>query len=162
MVYRFKATIDGNKIFMREYEVKGETSLYSFHIFLQNDLGFAPDQIVLFRGLSKINKVKSEYGLFDMGDGSMDKISVENAIKKGEVTLSYVYETFKERSIRLEFLATEEPLARRSYPRLVAERGRNPDQFSDNYDDFDPLIAANEPDILFDTEDLPEGEEIIA
>ncbi|NTU96147.1 MAG: hypothetical protein HGA52_08880, partial [Bacteroidales bacterium] len=76
MVYRFKATIDGNKIFMREYEVKGETSLYSFHRFLQNDLGFAPDQIVLFRGLSKDNKVKTEYGLFDMGDGPMDKVSV--------------------------------------------------------------------------------------
>ena len=160
MVDRFKATIDGNKIFMREYEVKGETSLYSFHRFLQNDLGFAPDQLVLFRGLSKDNKVKSEFGLFDMGDGPMDKVSVENAVKKGEITLSYVYETFKERSIRLEFLATEESLARRSYPRLVAERGWNPDQFSDNYDDFDPLIPAAETDVLFDSDELPEGEEL--
>lgn len=160
MVYRFKATIEGNKIFMREYEVKGETSLYSFHRYLQTDLGFAPDQIVIFRSISKENKIKAEYGLFDMGDGPMDKISVESAAKKGELVLNYVYETFKERSIRLDFLATEEPLARRSYPRLVAERGRNPDQFSDNYDDFDPLLPGNESDILFESGELPEGEEI--
>ena len=35
---------------MREYEVKGETSLYKLHDFLQNDFDFSPDQMVAFRG----------------------------------------------------------------------------------------------------------------
>lgn len=159
MVYRFKASIDGNKIFMREYEIKGESSLYAFHRFLQNDLGFAPDQMVLFRGVSKGEKVKAEYGLFDMGDGTIDKVSVEKAVGKGEITLQYVYNTFKDKSIRLEFLGTEEPLSRRSYPRLVAERGRNPDQFSDDYDDFEPILPGAETEPLIDTDELPEGVE---
>jgi hypothetical protein len=47
MLYRYKASITGNKIFMREYEALSDTSLYAFHLFLQNDLGFAPDQLVL-------------------------------------------------------------------------------------------------------------------
>lgn len=159
MVYRFKASIDGNKIFMREYEIKGEASLYAFHRFLQNDLGFAPDQMVLFRGVSKAGKVKAEYGLFDLGDGTIDKVSVEKAAGKGEITLQYVYNTFKDKSIRLEFLGTEEPLSRRSYPRLVAERGRNPDQFSDDYDDFEPMLPGAETEPLIDSDELPEGVE---
>ncbi|MDD2491002.1 MAG: hypothetical protein PHV12_02275 [Bacteroidales bacterium] len=158
MIYRLKATIDGNKIFMREYEVKGVSSLYSFHLFLQSDLGFAPDQMVIFRGLSKSNKVKTEYGLFDMGDGSMDKVSVESAFNSGIEFLMYVYNMFKDRGMRLELIGTEEPLSRRSYPRLVAEKGRNPDQFSDDYDDFESILPQPDLDEGYSPEELPEGE----
>ena len=159
MIHRLKATIDGNKIFMREYEVKGESSLYSFHLFLQNDLGFAPDQMVLFRGLSKTNKQICEFGLFDMGDGTMDKVSVEMAFARGAEFLIYVYNPFKGKGMKLELIGKEEPLSRRSYPRLVAERGRNPDQFSDEYDDFEPITPHIEGGDSFDPEELSEGEE---
>ncbi len=144
MVYRYKATITGNKIFLREYEIKGNTSLYSLHLFLQDDLGFAPDQIVMFKGLDKQNKIKGEYGLFDLGDGTMDSLSLEKVISIGQSKLLYVYDIFKNRAITLEFLSREEELARRSYPRLVAEKGKNPDQFSDNYDDFEQMIELND------------------
>jgi len=146
MVYRFKASIAGNKIFMREYEIKGNTSLYSLHLFLQNDLGFAPDQMVVFRGLNSEGKVKSEYGLFDLGDGAMDSISVEKVVNKGEIKLQYVYDIYKDKAIDLDFLSTEEESLKRSYPRLVAERGKNPDQFSDNYDDFEQMIEMGDSD----------------
>ena len=155
MVYRFKASIAGNKIFMREYEIKGSTSLYSLHLFLQNDLGFAPDQMVVFRGLNGEGKVKSEYGLFDLGDGAMDSISVEKVVNKGEVKLQYVYDIYKDKAIDLEFLSTEEESLKRSYPRLVAERGKNPDQFSDNYDDFEQMIEMGDSD----SEDFLGGQE---
>lgn len=158
MIYRLKATIDGNKIFMREYEVKGESSLYSLNLFLQNDLGFAPDQMVLFRGRSKDSKVVSEFGLFDTGDGTMDKVSIQSAFSSKADHLFYVYNTFKDTGMRLELLGTEEGLSRRSYPRLVGEKGRNPDQFSDEYDDFEPIVIHSEPDEDFDLEELPEGE----
>lgn len=159
MVYRYKATITGNKIFLREYEIRGNTSLYSLHLFLQDDLGFAPDQIVMFKGLDKNNKIKGEYGLFDLGDGTMDSISLEKAISSGQSTLLYVYDTFKNRAITLELQSREEELSRRSYPRLIAEKGKNPDQFSDNYDDFEQMIELNDSDPLFQADELPEGEE---
>lgn len=153
MVYRFKASIPGNKIFMREYEVKGSSSLYTLHLYLQNDLGFAPDQIVLFRAIDAKGKVRKEYGLFNLGDGSMDSVTVDKFYGDGFKVLEYVYDMFKERSLNLEIIATEEELARRAYPRLVAERGKNPDQFSDNYDDFEHMIEPAEGDQL-----LSEGE----
>ncbi len=159
MVYRYKASIPGNKIFMREYEVKGSSSLYNFHLYLQNDLGFAPDQIVLFRALNKAGKVKREYGLFNLGDGSMDSITLDKVYKEALPVLEYVYDMFKERSLHLEFLATEEELARRAYPRLVAERGKNPDQFSDNYDDFEHMIEPADTDLIIsDSDFVKEGE----
>jgi len=149
MVYKFKASIAGNKIFMREYEIRGTMTLYSLHLFLQNDLGFAPDQMVVFRGLNSTDKVKSEYGLFDLGDGAMDSISLEKVIGKGEVKLQYVYDIYKDKAISLELLSTEEESPRRSYPRLVAEKGRNPEQFSDNYDDFEQMIEMNDSEDLY-------------
>lgn len=149
MVYKFKASIVGNKIFMREYEIKGSMSLYALHLFLQNDLGFAPDQMVVFRGLNSSDKVKGEYGLFDLGDGSMDSVSLEKVIAKKEIKLQYVYDIYKDKSINLELISTEEESLRRSYPRLVAEKGRNPEQFSDNYDDFEQMIEMNDSDDLY-------------
>lgn len=122
MVYRYKVTIPGNKIFMREYEVKASTSLYSYSIYLVNDLGFAPDQLVVFRALDKKGKVKKEYGLFDLGDGTMDSVTIEELVKQGLGTLEYVYDMFKDRALLLEVLSREELLLKKSYPRLIAKK----------------------------------------
>ncbi len=154
MVYRFKASIPGNKIFMREYEVKGSSSLYALHLYLQNDLGFAPDQIVMFRAIDSKGKVRKEYGLFNLGDGSMDSVTLEKFYSDGFKVLEYVYDMFKDRSLHLEVIATDEELARRAYPRLVAERGKNPDQFSDNYDDFEHMIEPSEGEQLIGDEEF--------
>lgn len=160
MIYKFKATIPGSKVFLREYEIKGETSLYSLHDFLLNDLGFAPDQMVAFRGLDDQERVISEYGLFDMGDGTMDTVTIEKAVKKGEINLLYVFDLRKDRVIKLTFLEEVEPSFRASYPRLVAEKGRNPEQFAKGYDDFDQFtdpVDDGGDEIAFLEEELPEG-----
>ncbi len=166
MIYRLRATIAGNKIFMREYEVKDTSSLYSLNLYLQNDLSFAPDQMVMFRALDKNRKVKKEYGLFDLGDGAMDTVTLSNVFgTNGFSSLEYVYDMFKERAIILEKVFEEEGLARRSYPRLVAEKGKNPDQFSDNYDDFEHIIdstelSVSEDEILDSGVDIMDSSEI--
>lgn len=160
MVYRLRATITGNKIFMREYEVRVISSLYSLNLYLQNDLGFAPDQMVMFRALDKNGKVKKEFGLFDLGDGAMDSVSLLQLSSGGFTVIEYVYDMFKNRAITLEILSEEEELARRSYPRLVAEKGKNPDQFSDNYDDFEHMIDTGELTVSED-EILDSGADIM-
>ncbi len=50
----------------------------------------------------------------------------------------------------LEFISNEEELPKRSYPRLVAEKGKNPDQFSDSYDDFEHMLDVSDPDFQDD------------
>ena len=162
MVYKYKASIPGSKVFMREYEIKGDTSLYRLHDFLVNDLDFSPDQMVAFRGLDEGDRLRSEYGLFDMGDGSMDMVTVEKTIGKGEVSLLYVFDIRKDRVIKLALMGEVEENRRVSYPRLVAEKGRNPEQFANGYDDMDqytePVDDVAEEGSFMDDE-LPEGEE---
>lgn len=162
MVYKYRASIPGSKVFMREYEVKGETSLYRLHDYLVNDLDFSPDQMVVFRGLDAGGKTKSEYGLFDMGDGSIDMVKVEDTVKKGEETLHYVFDIRKDRVIVLTLMGEVQLSPRTSYPRLVAEKGRNPEQFADGYDDMEQYPEPSderEDEGIFMDDELPEGEE---
>ena len=161
-VYRYRASIPGSKVFMREYEIKGNTSLYDLHEYLLNDMGFSPDQMVVFRGLNSIDKIKSEYGLFDMGDGAMDEVTVQDLIDKEEVAILYVFDLHKDRCIKLSLEGETVEMMRASYPRLVAEKGRNPEQFAKGYDDFDQFIEPVDDggeDVSIDEEELPEGEE---
>jgi len=163
-IFRYKASIPGSKVFMREYEIKGDMTLYDLHEYLTADLDFAPDQMVLFRGLDSAGQVRSEYGLFDMGDGSMDSITVAQTVKAGEETLLYVFDIRKDRYITLAFIGTAEEHPRAHYPRLTAEKGRNPDQFAKGYDDLDQFADATDDiveDSGVDDGELPEGEEFM-
>ncbi len=164
-VYRYKASIPGSKVFMREYEIKGDTSLYDLHEYLINDMGFAPDQMVLFRGVDANGKVRSEYGLFDFGDGSMDTVTVSDIIAKEEVQILYVFDIRSDRCIKLTFDCEVAELPRASYPRLTAEKGRNPDQFAKGYDDLDqfmePVDDGGDESEAVDDDELPEGEEYL-
>lgn len=150
MVCRYRATIEGNKIFMREYEFLEESSLYSLHLYIANDLGFSPDQMVLFKVVDGESGTTKTFALFDLGDGTMDKVSIGELTTERYSNLRYIYDTFKERALNLELLTKEERVKKRSYPQLIAERGKNPDQFSDNYDDFEQILDATLPDELFD------------
>ena len=162
MVYKYKASIPGSKVFMREYEIKGETTLYKLNDFLINDLDFAPDQMVEFRGADVKGKVKSESGLFDLGDGSMDMVTVEKTVAKGEEILEYVFDLRKDRVIILTLMGEVAAHPRASYPRLVAEKGRNPEQFASKYEDFDQYAEPSDDPVEEDSfmdDELPEGEE---
>lgn len=160
MIYKYKATIKASKVFMREYEINGDISLYSLHEYLLNDLEFAPDQMVIFRGLDSKEKLCSEYGLFDMGDGSIDSVTISKTVSKGESVIHYVFDLKNDRAIILTLIGEVDQSMRASYPRLVAEKGRNPDQFSKGYEDFEQYSASAESneEVGFMDDELPEGE----
>ena len=52
MIYRLKITAIFPKDFMRVVEIKAAQTLYTLHEHLQNELGYAPDQMVVFRTLN--------------------------------------------------------------------------------------------------------------
>lgn len=163
-IYKYKASIPGSKIFMREYEVKGDMTLYDLHEYLTDDLDFAPDQMVLFRGLNSAEKLKGEYGLFDMGDGSMDSVTIDELVERKEEIILYVFDVRRDRCIKLALVGEVDAHPRASYPRLTAEKGKNPDQFAKGYDDLEqfsePSFESTEDSVIEDDE-LPEGEEFL-
>ena len=135
MVYQFRATIPESKIFFRVYEIKGDMSLFKFNLFLVDDLGFSPDQMVLFEGYDDAGTLCSEYGLFDLGDGSMDTVTFDKIAERGEVELHYCFDLRNGRYIKLVLEGEGETSAMRAYPRIVAENGQNPDQFRARYEE---------------------------
>ena len=153
MIYRFKATMRGNKQFLREYEISSSATLYDFHNFLIGDLAFSPDQLVIFRGVDKDGVVCSEYGLFDMGDGTIDNITLQECVRKGEIVFEYVYDIFNRRSMLITFTGESEEMPKESYPRLVSERGIRPDQFSSEHDTDEEFHATVKPSVADEPED---------
>ena len=135
MVYQFRATIPESKIFFRVYEIKGEMSLFKFNNFLVDDLGFSPDQMVMFEGWDAEGVLCGEYGLFDLGDGAMDTVTFDSVVARGETELHYLFDMRNGRFIKL-VLEGEVPFSpMRSYPHLVAENGQNPDQFRARFEE---------------------------
>ncbi|MCI2082401.1 MAG: plasmid pRiA4b ORF-3 family protein [Bacteroidales bacterium] len=139
MILIYKATIPGSKVFLREYEVKSETTLFGLHNFIQNSLGFAPDQMIMFLAYDAKGDLKHRYGLFDLGGGSVDKVSLNKTLERKEVQLRYVYSMKGGNYILLDYVGEGEYSPKNSYPRQTAEKGINPDQFSKTYNDPDEL-----------------------
>ena len=129
MVYQFRATIPESKIFFRVYEIKGETTLFKFTSFINDDLGFSPDQMVLYEGYDEHGELSSEYGMIDLGDGAMDTVTFDKVLKRGETELRYLFDMRNNRYIRLVLEGEAEFSPLRIYPCLVDEKGQNPDQF---------------------------------
>lgn len=167
MVYQFRATIPESKIFFRVYEIKGEMTLFKFNAFINDDLGFSPDQMVLYEGYDENGELSSEYGMIDLGDGAMDAVTFDKVIQRGESELRYLFDMRNNRYIRLvlEGEAAFSPL--RIYPCLVDEKGQNPDQFRPRFEEEpavpklhpfrDPKAAMEEDDL--DDEDLDDDED---
>ena len=133
MIYRYKATIPQHKLFVRIYEARANSTLYTFHLFLQNDLSFSPDQQVFFCSVDPQGKVVHEYGLFDTGSGSMDQVHLEMLHQQGVDQIRYVFDIFNGRYLDIEFEGIEEELPRKTYPRTLTERGGAPDQFREEH-----------------------------
>jgi len=139
MVFKYKVTIPNSNRFFRDCEFKGTTSLFKVMEFVQSQMSFVPDMMVLFQGLDANGKVLHEYGLFDMGDGSIDNVSIEETGKRGDVNLRFVYNLSMNLYLNFSFEGCTDADARAEYPRVTDEKGHAPQQFSAVYveDDYE-------------------------
>lgn len=139
MILRYKITFPSNKVFFREYELKDDMTLFALNKFLTNDLDFAPDQMIAFRGYGSDGKLKAMWGMFDLGSGTIDGVSLGKTIKSGASILHYVFDINANKYMILSFVGEVEELFHVTYPRLVAEKGRIPGQFDNKFDVLDNL-----------------------
>ena len=100
----------------------------------------------------------------------MDMITLENTLAKEETLLRYTYNLHLHLAIELNLEGEQEFNRRFSYPMLVAEKGRNPDQFSAVYEDYEEFsdkrptrmdTSSESEEDSFEEDELPEGEESI-
>ena len=137
MNYRYRVTLSGIKGFYRVYVVNGDNSLYTFHKQLRADLEFPMDQPILFKALDAEGAVVARYGLFDLGDGTVDRITMAETLKRGIVSFVYFYDVTNKRSVDITFEGESELEA--TAPVLTEVKGPNPIEFIKGYVAFEDL-----------------------
>jgi hypothetical protein len=136
MIYKIKATVPVSKVFMREFAVRSDMNLFRFNRYILGELCFSTDQMVIYKAYDAKGNCTAQYGLFDLGDGSLDKITFADVVGRGQMTIELIYDLRSKRKIDL-VIEGEIPEERRlSYPCIIAEKGHNPGQFADKYEDY--------------------------
>lgn len=153
MTHRYKVTLTGTKGFYRIYELKASSNLYRFHKRMKGDMDFPQDQMILFKAFNKTGAVSSRYSMFDLGAGTIDSVTIEETIDKGELSFTYFYDTTNKKSVNIEYLGecAEKPNA--LYPLLVDSLGPNPSEFENGYVAFEDLSDEKKKSITETGED---------
>ena len=161
MIYKIKATVPVSRVFMREFAVRSDMNLFRFNRYILGELCFSTDQMVIYKAYDAKGNCTAQYGLFDLGDGSLDKVTFADVVARGQVSIELIYDLRGKRKIDL-VLEGEIPEEKRlSYPCVIAEKGHNPGQFADKYEDYlyeNPVRGARLP-VEFDEEDDEDDEE---
>ena len=170
MVFSLRVTLSGIKGFYRVYKVNGATTLYTLHKQLKSDLEFPQDQLIMFKALDQDGAVLGRYGLFDLGSGTVDQISLEKAVAAGTVSFVYFYDVTNRKSVNIA-IEDEVTCIRVSpdSPLLAESKGPNPIEFENGYVAFEDLpdrqrvLPGEESEDLddedFDEDDIDEEEE---
>lgn len=139
MVYSFKVTLSGIKGFHRIYHLNGENSLYAFHKQMRADMEFPQDQLILFKAFDAAGAVVARYGLFDLGNGAVDDITIEQVAKKGITSFTYFYDVTNKKSVNISYEGIIEDVPAVSGPSLADIKGPNPIDFENGYVAFEDL-----------------------
>lgn len=139
MVLKYRVSLPGIKGFARVYEVKANTTLYSFHKQMRADMDFPQDQLVLFKGLNQTGEPVARYGIFDLGAGTIDSVTLDQTLKSGIVSFLYFYDTTNAKSVIVTFEGEAEPRPDAVYPLLVESKGPNPIDFENGYVAYEDL-----------------------
>ncbi len=139
MTLRYRVSLPGIKGFARVYEMKGSTSLYTFSKQMRADMSFPQDQMVLFKAMAEDGSVSARYGMFDLGAGTIDSVTMEQTLKKGEKSFIFFYDTTNAKSVIVTCEGEVEGQAGPSYPVLVESKGPDPIEFENGYVAYEDL-----------------------
>ena len=166
MILKYRVSlpgIPGIKGFARVYEVNANSTLYAFHKQMRADMDFPQDQMVLFKAMDADGNVSARYGIFDLGAGTIDSVTVGQTYKKGEVSFLYFYDTTNAKSVIVTCEGEAEPRPGVVYPLLVETKGPNPIEFENGYVAFEDLPddkkKSPETDDDWDDDDSEDGKD---
>ena len=137
MVYQFRVTLAGIKGFFRVYHMDPSCTLYSFHKQMRADMELPQDQLIMFKALGKDGGVIARYGLFDLGSGTVDMVTVDQAVKAGVASFVYFYDVPNRKSVIVTFEEMDEGTV--NDPVIVESKGPNPIEFENGYVAFEDL-----------------------
>lgn len=139
MILRYRVSLPGIKGFARVYELKSTTTLYEFHKRMRDDMDFSHDQLIQFKGLDKAGSLVARYGMFDLGAGAVDDVTLADTLKKGITQFTYFYDVTDRKSVIVTFEDETEEVPGKTYPALVESKGPNPIEFENGYVAYEDL-----------------------
>lgn len=137
MSYKYRVTLSGIKGFYRVYQINGDSTLYSLHKQMRSDMEFPQDQLILFKGLDPSGNVVGRFGLFDLGDGATDEVTIAKSIKDGITSFVYFYDVTSKKSVTLTLEGEEDGSV--EAPVIIESKGPNPIEFENGYVAFEDL-----------------------
>ena len=157
MVFRLRVTLTGIKGFFRIYHVNGATTLYTLHKQMRADMEFPQDQLIMFKGLDIEGGVVGRYGLFDLGSGTVDQVSLEKAVKAGATDFVYFYDVTNRKSGNITVEGeVEGAVVSPDSPFIAESKGPNPIEFENGYVAYEDLPKGG---LDFDDDEEFEDEE---
>lgn len=139
MVLQYRVSLPGIKGFNRVYHIDSKATLYDFHKQMRSDMEFPQDQLIMFKALGEDEQVIARYGLFSLGYGAVDEISMEKTIADGITHFIYFYDVTFRKSVVVTFEGKVDDAAPVSYPTIVEEKGPNPVEFENGYVAYEDL-----------------------
>ena len=140
MVFKLRVTLSGIKGFFRVYNVHDATTLYTLHKQLRADLEFPQDAIIMFKALDVTGSVVGRYGLFDLGSGTVDQVSLEKAVKAGATDFVYFYDVTNRKSVNITVEGeVEGAVVNPDSPFIAESKGPNPIEFENGYVAYEDL-----------------------
>ncbi|MBP5635903.1 MAG: hypothetical protein J6X25_00070 [Bacteroidales bacterium] len=138
MVFRVRVTLSGIKGFYRVYSAGADTTLYTLHKQMRADMEFPQDQLIMFKAMDCLGDVVARYGLFDLGSGAVDDVTLAKAVKDGAASFVYFYDVTNRKSVNISIEEEVEGLSS-AYPVIVDSKGPNPIEFENGYVAFEDL-----------------------
>lgn len=137
MTYKYRVTLSGIKGFYRVYKVNASNTLYSFHKQMRADMEFPADQLILFKELDADGAVIGRVGLFDLGFGAADQVTLGKTVKDGVASFVYFYDVTNKKSVNITFEG--EIPEETSMPEIIDTKGPDPIDFENGYVAFEDL-----------------------
>lgn len=139
MTYRIRVSLPGIKGFARVYDLDAKNSLYAFHKQMLSDMEFPQDQIVLFKAFDAAENVVARYATFDLGDGSIEHISIAQVVAAGITHFVYFYDTTNKKSVILTIEGESDKVVSKPTLDPSVSKGPIPEDFLNGYVAFEDL-----------------------
>ena len=139
MIFRYRVTLPNIKGFFRVYHVSGTNTLYEFHKRMRDDMGFGMDQQILFKALDEDGAVVARFGMFNLGSGAVDAVSISKTISLGITQFVYFYDVTNRKSVQVTLEGDVEGPAGLDYPILMDSKGPDPIEFENGYVAYEDL-----------------------
>lgn len=139
MILRYRVSLSGIKGFARVYEVRSSMSLYDFHKVMRDEMEFPHDQQIQFKALDSEGGLVARYAMFDLGYGTVDKVSAGDTYKNSVASFMYFYDVTNKKYVILTCEGEVDANPRLVYPALVETKGPNPIEFENGYVAYEDL-----------------------